>query len=549
MLLPAPVELPCAQGRARRRSATAPPRSFDLSAQVRPGGRAHPASACSCSAAATPAHPPAGATTSCDRRLDRPTTIHIGRRPHAPPRALDPGRAQPRHAARAVLLDIPRWDFHWQSAYLLARPSQPQPGDVLRVTCRHDVTLRMQATPTAVRNAALRPLGRGDDGRDVPRHRPGHARLRRALGARAHPPRLADVSRARRHPTWASFVAAFERELAARGHELAHAVVDRRGGRRATSRLLRDIVAASRGVPAGRRVRALPRACRPRRARRDGRRSSLTAHGQDVENARTKRAVRARRVSPSAARTLWSPSPAGCATGSWRRCPEARGQDDGRRLRRRRRALRALRRAEGAPRRLAAATAQRSSASARSQRAQERAPARAGVRAPGRGRARVRRRRAAAAGARGPPGHPPQSAPSPHEQVATWLAAARRASASRASSSRSAWRRSRAWPQRVRRRDERRRARRSSSRRRQACSSIRRGRRWRSQRRSTTAAALPRPNEAGAAGGAGARRQASGGAGGGVARPSRSRSASLISTSGRTASSIPASRATASACS
>ena len=42
-----------------------------------------------------------------------------------------------------VLLDIPRWDFHWQNAYTLARSVQADPGDVVRVTCRHDVHKRM----------------------------------------------------------------------------------------------------------------------------------------------------------------------------------------------------------------------------------------------------------------------------------------------------------------------------------------------------------------------------------------------------------------------
>ena len=44
-----------------------------------------------------------------------------------------------------MLLDIPRWDFHWQNAYTLARPVEAQPGDVVRVTCRHDVGKRTQA--------------------------------------------------------------------------------------------------------------------------------------------------------------------------------------------------------------------------------------------------------------------------------------------------------------------------------------------------------------------------------------------------------------------
>jgi hypothetical protein len=41
-----------------------------------------------------------------------------------------------------VLLDIPRWDFHWQNAYTLEKPVEAAPGDVVRVTCRHDVRKR-----------------------------------------------------------------------------------------------------------------------------------------------------------------------------------------------------------------------------------------------------------------------------------------------------------------------------------------------------------------------------------------------------------------------
>ena len=41
-----------------------------------------------------------------------------------------------------MLLDIPRWDFHWQNAYTLASPVHAEPGDVVRVTCRHDVAKR-----------------------------------------------------------------------------------------------------------------------------------------------------------------------------------------------------------------------------------------------------------------------------------------------------------------------------------------------------------------------------------------------------------------------
>ncbi|HJS49422.1 MAG TPA: hypothetical protein VJ745_03795, partial [Gaiellaceae bacterium] len=51
---------------------------------------------------------------------------------------LNPGTPRAR-----VLLDIPRWDFHWQNAYTLAKPVRAEPGDVVRVTCRHDVHKRM----------------------------------------------------------------------------------------------------------------------------------------------------------------------------------------------------------------------------------------------------------------------------------------------------------------------------------------------------------------------------------------------------------------------
>ena len=50
---------------------------------------------------------------------------------------LNPGTDHAR-----VLLDIPRWDFHWQGAYSLKEPVEAKPGEVLRVTCRYDPSLR-----------------------------------------------------------------------------------------------------------------------------------------------------------------------------------------------------------------------------------------------------------------------------------------------------------------------------------------------------------------------------------------------------------------------
>jgi hypothetical protein len=36
------------------------------------------------------------------------------------------------------LVDIPRWDFHWQSHYELAKPLTVMPGDLVRVDCEWD---------------------------------------------------------------------------------------------------------------------------------------------------------------------------------------------------------------------------------------------------------------------------------------------------------------------------------------------------------------------------------------------------------------------------
>jgi hypothetical protein len=42
---------------------------------------------------------------------------------------------QRRSGARECLLDIPRWDFHWQSAYTLREPKVVNPGDSIRLEC------------------------------------------------------------------------------------------------------------------------------------------------------------------------------------------------------------------------------------------------------------------------------------------------------------------------------------------------------------------------------------------------------------------------------
>jgi glycosyltransferase involved in cell wall biosynthesis len=93
-------------------------------------------------------------------------------------------------------------------------------------------------------------------------------------------------------PYLGSFVAELERELAARGHELSRAVVDRRGGRSRHATLALDVVRKARAfrpdvayahflVPAGLLAALAARAP-----------LVVTAHGQDVENAHANRVVR-----------------------------------------------------------------------------------------------------------------------------------------------------------------------------------------------------------------------------------------------------------------
>jgi len=47
----------------------------------------------------------------------------------------------PKGEAPLLLLDIPRWDFHWQDHYLFVEPLQIARGDVLRMTCVWDNSL------------------------------------------------------------------------------------------------------------------------------------------------------------------------------------------------------------------------------------------------------------------------------------------------------------------------------------------------------------------------------------------------------------------------
>jgi hypothetical protein len=140
VLLPGPVELACAKsehGRLCSRNEAL----FDLTRKYGTSAAFVPAGLlilCRGSAA----NPVASPVSTCDRRITGPTTIYVAAgHMHLLGASikleLNPGTPQAK-----VLLDIPRWDFHWQNAYTLATPVRAKAGDVVRVTCRHDVTKR-----------------------------------------------------------------------------------------------------------------------------------------------------------------------------------------------------------------------------------------------------------------------------------------------------------------------------------------------------------------------------------------------------------------------
>jgi hypothetical protein len=140
MLMPAPVELACAKVESgplcdRDAAVAALGRKYGPTASLVPLGLLL---LCGKDAGT----PKPSTTTSCDRTIDQPTTIRVAAgHMHLLGKSirivLNPGLP-----GRRVLLDIPRWDFHWQNAYVLVKPVQAEPGDIVRVTCKHDPTRR-----------------------------------------------------------------------------------------------------------------------------------------------------------------------------------------------------------------------------------------------------------------------------------------------------------------------------------------------------------------------------------------------------------------------
>jgi Copper type II ascorbate-dependent monooxygenase, C-terminal domain len=159
MLLPGPVELACAKGEAGR-LCDRNEALFDLGRKYGPAATFAPAGLLIL-CRGTAASPRASAMSTCDRRIATPTTIHVAAgHMHLLGASirleLNPGTPRAK-----VLLDIPRWDFHWQNAYTLVRPVQAGPGDIVRVTCRHDVAKRGQPASGVPRKARYVLWGEG----------------------------------------------------------------------------------------------------------------------------------------------------------------------------------------------------------------------------------------------------------------------------------------------------------------------------------------------------------------------------------------------------
>ena len=142
MLLPGPVELACARGEKarlcdRNEALLELSRKYGSQAALLPAGLLF---LCRGSAGT----PKPSAVSTCDRTITSPTTIHVvAGHMHLLGASirleLNPGTPREK-----VLLDIPHWNFHWQNGYLLLDPVRAQPGDVVRVTCRHEVRKRLR---------------------------------------------------------------------------------------------------------------------------------------------------------------------------------------------------------------------------------------------------------------------------------------------------------------------------------------------------------------------------------------------------------------------
>ena len=195
MLLPAPVELACADGETGplcNRDAGA--RRARRASTARRRRSSRPGCCFLCGEHATAAR---DAVTTCDRRITRADDDPRRGRPHAPARRVDQARAQPRDvrergAARHPALGLPL------AERVRAAGARSGREPATWSASRAGTTSSKRGGRSA--EAALRPLGRGDDRRDVPRAAPGDARAKRrrarprACGARSSYARISGCS-------------------------------------------------------------------------------------------------------------------------------------------------------------------------------------------------------------------------------------------------------------------------------------------------------------------------------------------------------------------
>ncbi|MGX7673461.1 monooxygenase [Plantactinospora sp. DSM 117369] len=140
-LLPAPVELPCApdeRGELCQRDAAVRDVRHRFGAEA--GGQVEQLNQ-HCNQGRAPA---AGNTQRCDHQVRQAGVVqavagHMHLLGSAIKVELNPGTPKAR-----TLLDIPTYNFDEQANRPLPQPVAVKPGDVYRVTCTHDVTLRQR---------------------------------------------------------------------------------------------------------------------------------------------------------------------------------------------------------------------------------------------------------------------------------------------------------------------------------------------------------------------------------------------------------------------
>jgi mono/diheme cytochrome c family protein len=137
ILIPAPVELPCPRNVhsalcSRDVAVQQEVKKYGYNAALIPSGLLY---ICGKSLADYPQSPSSvkSLSTSCDRRVNRPLRIY-GVAGHMHIRGYDI-RVE---LNGKTLLHIPRWNFHWQDAYYLAKPVDANVGDVIHVSCKFD---------------------------------------------------------------------------------------------------------------------------------------------------------------------------------------------------------------------------------------------------------------------------------------------------------------------------------------------------------------------------------------------------------------------------